>query len=235
MAGVILQADTPTDLIVKLVQLDISVPARAEGRTNHHTERYCLAHLMATLPEARLAFPLTLTHSDKPDFLLNMPTGMVGIEHTEAVSENVARAEFFREKGLGPDVYFPLRARPGEPRKTAVQLRSEIKTDAPGPGWVGDAPQREWAAAMAHSIKGKMSKVMAGGFRRYPANWLLVYDNWRVPPFDYADAVPYLVSCLKELDVSRVFDAIFIHDDSQMCEFSETPIVHTLVKPARGS
>lgn len=188
MPGIILRANTPAELKSRLAGLDIDVPARSEGRRNHHAERYCIAHLLATLPIERLSFPLALTHSDKPDFLLAMPDGDVGIEHTEAVPENVARAEFLREKGLGPDVYFTPHVVPGESRKTAAELRSEIEANAPGTGWVGDSPQRQWATAMAHCIKEKLPKATADGFVRYPANWLIVYDNWLLPAVNYAKA-----------------------------------------------
>ncbi len=188
-----MRANTPAELAARLAELNIDVPARSDGRRNHHAERYCIAHLLATLPVERLSFPLTLAHSDRPDFLLAMPDGDVGIEHTEAVPENVARAEFLREKGLGPDVYFIPRSAPGEPRKTAAELRREIEADASGGGWVGDSPERQWATAMAHYIREKLPKAMADGFVRYRSNWLIVYDNWPLPAINYAKAASYLV------------------------------------------
>lgn len=232
MSEIVLLANTPTELKARLAELDIDVPPRSEGRTNHHTERYCIAHLLATLPIERLSFPLTLTHSDKPDFVLAMAGGDIGIEHTEAVPENVARADFLRAKqGLGPDVYFTPHAMPGEPRKTAVQLRDEIEADAPGCGWGGDSPEREWAAAMAHYVKEKMPKATANGFVRYRTNWLIFYDNWPLPAVNYTRAASYLATILQDMGAFSVFDAIFVHGDSQMCEFREAPIIHALVKP----
>jgi len=232
MPEIILRANTPTELRGGLAELDIDVPARSEGRTNHHAERYCIAHLLATLPIERLSFPLTLIHSDKPDFVLAMAGGEVGIEHTEAVPENVARADFLRAKqGLGPDVYFTPRATPGEPRKTAAQLRDEIEADAPGCGWGGDSPEREWAAAMAHYVKEKIPKATANGFVRYRTNWLIVYDNWPLPAVNYTRAASHLAPILMDLGAFTVFDAIFVHGDSQMCEFRGAAIIHALVKP----
>jgi hypothetical protein len=163
--------------------------------------------------------------------VLRMSGFEVGIEHTEAVPENVARANFLREKGLGPDVYFTPHATPGEPRKTADELRHEIKADNPGSGWCGDSPEREWAAAMAHYVKEKMPKAIADGFVRYPANWLIVYDNWPLPAIDYSKAAKYLASLLAEMDAFSVFDAIYVHDDSHMCEFRHAPFVYSLIKP----
>lgn len=129
MSEIVLRADTPAELKARLAELDIDVPLRSEGRRNHHAERYCIAPMLATLPVEQLSFPLTLIHSDKPDFLLAMPSTDVGIEHTEAVPENIARADFLREKeGLGPDVYFspPMccLGSPGrQPMNSAVRSR----------------------------------------------------------------------------------------------------------------
>lgn len=233
MPEIILQANTPAELRARLAELDIDVPLRSEGRRNRHAERYCIAHVLATLPVERLSFPLTLIHSDKPDFLLAIPGADVGIEHTEAVPENIAHADFLREKeDLGPDAYFTPHASPGEPRKTANKLRCEIAADKPGSGWCGDSPEREWAAAMAHHVKEKMPKATAEGFVRYPANWLIVYDNWPLPAIDYAKAALYLMPLLTDMGAFSVFDAIFVHDDSHICEFRGTPIVRALVKPS---
>lgn len=72
MPEIILWADTPTELSARLAELDIDVPSRSEGRRNHHAERYCIAHLLATLPVERLSFPLTLTHSALPPEISHM-------------------------------------------------------------------------------------------------------------------------------------------------------------------
>ncbi len=231
MPEIILQADTPAELRARLAELDIDVPARSEGRRNHHAERYSIAHLLAALRIEQLSFPLTLTHSDKPDFLLMMAGSGVGIEHTEAVPENVARANFMREKGLGPDVYFIPHATAGEPRKAADELRREIEDDKLGSGWCGDSPEREWAAAIAHYVKEKIPKAMADGFFRCPTNWLIVYDNWPLPAIDYSKAATYLAPLLAEMGAFSVFDAIFAHDDSHMCEFRDGLVIRMLRPP----
>jgi hypothetical protein len=234
MPEIILRADSPTELIDRLAGLDIDVPARSEGRRNHHAERYSIAHLLAALPIEQLSFPLTLTHSDKPDFLLAIPGSEVGIEHTEAVPENIARANFLREKeGLGPDVYFIPHAKPGEPKKTADELRCDIEADKPGSGWCGDSPEREWAAAMAHYVEKKIPKATADGFIQYRVNWLIVYDNWPLPHIDYFKAATYLAPLLAAMGAFSVFDAIFVHDDSHMSEFRDARVIRML-RPLRA-
>jgi hypothetical protein len=37
---------------------------------------------------------------------------------------------------------------------------------------------------------------------------------------------------LTDMGAFSVFDAIFVHDDSHICEFGNTPIVRALVKPS---
>ncbi|WP_137088469.1 hypothetical protein [Ectopseudomonas oleovorans] len=78
----------------------------------------------------------------------------------------------------------------------------------------------------------KMPKAMAEGFARHQANWLIVYDNWPLPAIDYTKAASHLMPLLTDMGAFSVFDAIFVHDDSYMCEFRGTPIVRALVKPS---
>jgi len=233
--GKILEATAAEQLRAEIGHLDINVPERSAGRRSHHTERYCIAHLLATLPTSRLSFPLTLTHGDKPDFVLSLPSGSIGIEHTEAIPENVARAQFLREKGTGADMYFTPHATPSESRKTAAELRQEIEADEYGDGWVGDSAEREWAAAIAYSVKEKLPKVSADGFVRFPENWLLVYDNWPLPHVNIAKAAVFLDSLLRECYAFNVFDAVFVLDDSQICEFRQSPIIYSLANPGAGT
>ncbi|MFB5206210.1 MULTISPECIES: hypothetical protein [Stenotrophomonas] len=233
MPETILTAATPAELQIKLGQLDTAVPPRSEGRRTDHVERYCVVHLLATIPPEHLSFPLTLVHSDRPDFVLTMPADNVGIEHTEAVPENVAQSMFLREKGLGSAIYFTPRALPGEPRKTFGELRDEILShdlDDSGQGWEGDSAEREWAAAMAYFVKEKMRKAGAPGFVRYPANWLMVYDNWPLPAIDASQAAGYLAPLLWEAGAFAIFDVVFVLDDSRIWQFPG-PLVYSLVKP----
>jgi len=198
--------------------VNMEVPLRTEGRKKDHTERYSMARLLATLPAERMHFPLQLGHSDRPDFVLSMAGNLIGIEHTEVVPENIAHADFLREKGHGPETYFTPRAIPGESKKTHHKLRDEITADIPGFGWCGESAEREWAAAMLHSIQAKMIKVQADGFTRHKKNWLLMYDNWPGPALNLPKAVSFLEPLLAVEKAFSVFDTIFIMDDHELCE-----------------
>ncbi len=81
---------------------------------------------------------------------------------------------------------------------------------------------------MAHYVKEKIPKTTAEGFVRYLANWPIVYDNWPLPAIDYAKAANYLAPLLTEIGAFSVFDTIFVHDDSHMCEFRDASVIQML-------
>jgi len=215
----LLRANSFAELQNSLVALDLSVPERSRGRQTHHVERYCIVHLLSSLGTDQLTYPLVVLHRDRPDFVLSMPNRNIGIEHTEAVPENVAHSEVLREQRYGHKSYFTPIAVPGEPRKTRAELLLEIEKDEPGDGWVGDSPQRHWAEAMFHCVKQKIAKCRAAGFERQPINWLLVYNNWSLPSVNISRAADYLMRKLTEVDAFDCFDSVFVLSDSKLCEF----------------
>lgn len=226
-----MQVSTPEDLFRELAKLGISVPLRSQGRTKEDTERYSLAYLISSIPASRLPFPLSVTHGDRPDFVLSGPYLSIGVEHTEAVPQNVAQSDVIRESGVGPDVYFTPHATPGEPVKKGRMLRQEIERDEAGDGWVGDSPEREWAEAMLHFAIEKARKAMAPGFARHEKNWLLVYDNWPLPAVKHAVAAEYFGELLHFSNVFEAFDSIFVLDSVHLCEFRPPHLLHLVKVP----
>ncbi|MGH8080185.1 MAG: hypothetical protein ACREP7_06385 [Lysobacter sp.] len=212
-------------------EIDIEVPLRSGGRTKDHTERYCVARLLLTMPVRLLGFPMILRHLDRPDFVLVTQNGEIGIEHTEVISPNVAHAAFLREKGFGPDVYPRSPAFAGEPIKTADELIQEIEDDSMGDGWSGDSVEREWVAAMVHCINRKISKTRLNGFSRYERNWLLLYDNWGGAALNFRLAISLLMPLLIGDDVYSVFDKIIIMEDRTMCSLDGTAIFYSVSNP----
>lgn len=228
----ILQATTPADLSRALANLDITVPPRSEGRTKEHTERYALAYLLSSLPPDRLPFPLSVTHADRPDFILSGLHYSIGVEHTEAVPQNEAHAQVIRESGVGPRVRFMRRAEPGEPVKGGRRLRQEVAANEMGSVWMGDSPEREWADVMLRYAVEKTPKATASGFKRCDLNWLLVYDNWPVPAVDHAIASTYLSDRIASTSVLGVFDSVFVVDSKYLCEFRAQHLLHPAMQPS---
>jgi hypothetical protein len=227
MDDAMLLAQTFDELHSRLPSINVKVPPRAEGRENDHVEIYSIVRLLGTLPRASIDFPLRLTKRERPDFLVQCGARMIGVEHTEAISENAAKEAFLRSKGHGPDVHFVRSGSVDEPRKSSKQLIAEIEADRSGPGWVGDSVEREWATAMAHFISQKVASANRAGFELFEQNWLLVYDNWTAPSLEREKGLMLLRTELQAVDPWRVFSRIFILDEKVLLEIaSDTSLFH---------
>lgn len=217
-----IEAESKESLLQILSEMDISVPPRSEGRLSDHAERYAIAYMLATLArEDKLNYPLTLTKSERPDFLLLSGCSKIGIEHTEAVSQNMAQSDFLREKGHGHKVQFVKRSKPGEVKKKSKKLISVLEQNNPGDGWMGDSVEREWAAAMSYFLNEKICSAHKPGYNLFESNWLLIYDNWRLPALHLEEALPLFSQLCSEADPFSTFSSIFILTEKQLCQFTK--------------
>jgi hypothetical protein len=86
------------ELLDYLKLQDVAVPARTQGRTTQHCERCATFRLLATLATAdHFAYPMTMIHRDRPDFLLWFADRDVGLEFTEALSREEAEIDALAE------------------------------------------------------------------------------------------------------------------------------------------
>jgi hypothetical protein len=214
-----IEAKDKEQLAKLLASMDLAVPPRSEGRTKQHTERWALAHLLETIKD-ELDFPLLVEHGDRPDFLIKAASRTIGIEHTEAVPENEAHASYLRELGYGPDIYSIPRISINERKKSKAELIAELEADKDHDGWSGDAPEQEWALAMANFTERKVGATQKPGFLRQSENWLLIYDNWPLPAIDPGNSAALLQN---HLVCNRAFDAfgsVFVLSDQWLWAFS---------------
>ncbi len=167
-----------------------------------------------------ITYPVRLTHRDRPDFLLTMGNRSIGIEHTEAVHQNEAHKDFLREKIKGPRTWFISRVLPGEPPKGRKELIKEIEDNNPGDGWEGDSAEIEWADAMLHLVRHKLTAINKAGFDRFAENWLLVCDNWSLPAPDIRKAAPLFLEGVKQSGALQEFDRIFVMTSKLFCDVS---------------
>ena len=214
-----------------LRRLNVVVPDRADGRTKEHTERYSLARLLASVPD-ELSYPLMIVHDDRPDFVIASLENRIGIEHTEIVPENVARSSFLRSKGLGSDVYFTPRAKYGEGRKTAQELKDDILSDKPGGGWHGNGPERETADAIVGFALGKTSSAQKEGYRTFDQNWLLMYNNWPGPAVRLYESASLAHARLLAGGAFNEFDRIYVLGSRTLVEMTAAGVKEIeLVEP----
>lgn len=218
-----------------LTTIDIRVPARTQGRKKEQTERYDISHLMASLPYEEMSYPLKLNHKERPDFFLTMENREIGIEVTEAVPENRVRASIFREKGLGPQVHFLQKHRPGESRLSKNEILSEINQGRAGAPWVGNEVEVKWAEVMLHFIKRKVKRLNQPGFTKHKENWLLIYNNWPLPGLHHEEASSLLKNSCGVEGLLSEFNRIFVLDSKFLCEISHRTRLHTVKSPRTGA
>jgi len=217
---VMLKAKSDSELIGLLTGLDISVPRRTKGRTTEHTERYSIAHLLSALVgKDRIYYPLNLTKRERPDFLLTLDGMKVGIEHTEAVPSNVAHKDALRGQGNVSKPLFIQHHQPGEEKKSTKELKKEIEANDPGDGWVGDKPERALADAIIYFIDKKIVTMQKDGFEKFEQNWLLIYDNCRLPMVDRNEAMRLVQKRIIEEKARQEFDRIYVITGQYLCEF----------------
>jgi len=216
---VFINAINSAELIEALRQTDISVPARTDGRKTEHCERWSICRFLATFANTdQIGFPLSIDHRDRPDFLMNVGGSTIGVEITEAVSENAAAIDAYREHN-GIDGPFPMvHHHPEDERLRGSQLVEAASARELGSAWAGNAPEREWVEAMRAFIRRKVDKADKPGFDKYSNNWLLIYDGWPVPALDRDFATRVLFESLTDTDFGH-FQAVFIESSSFIWAF----------------
>jgi hypothetical protein len=208
-----LSAETLDDLERKLRGVDLEVPNRTEGRETKHTERYTMARLVATLARGDdLAFPLCVRHRDRPDFAIESGRLTIGVEVTEAISENFAAYCALAEHEF-PDAILDIGLfRWGAPKLSREQMRAKLRDNKiTSDGWSGDSPEREWALWVQRAVDRKLKKIASPGFQVFDRNWLAAYDNLPLPYLHLEQAVASLRPLLADR-WSRVpsFDIVFV-------------------------
>ncbi len=134
----ILRAPTREDLLRELASIDIEVAPRAEGRTWDQTELYSICRSISSLYEtSRLTYPLKLLKSERPGFMLVCNgEGSIGVEVTEVVDEDFARAQVLPEVSEPDAVLDRSLFRWGDARRSLDELREiASRTSLTGPGW----------------------------------------------------------------------------------------------------
>lgn len=201
------------ELFAALRQVDISVPGRIEGRTTHHTETWTICRLLSTLAKATLLdFPASVTHRDRPDFLIQTGRTKVGVEATEAISEQYAAYCALAEREF-PEVFLePAHFRWGAPKLSVEDMRELLRqSQLSSDGWSGGRSEQEWALFIQSIVDTKLAKLAHPEFAKFDQNWLSIYDNLPLPHIHLDKAITFLRPLLQDR-WSRIpsFETLFI-------------------------
>lgn len=203
----------PTQLLATLREFDISVPGRIYGRTTDHTETWTIARLLSSLAATDLlGFPLTVAHQDRPDIVVKSKDTNIGVEVTEAISQQYAAYCALAEREFPNAFLEPAHFRWGAQDMSVQKMRellsqSHLNSD----GWAGDRPEQEWALFMLSIVDTKLTKLARGDFAKFDQNWLAVYDNLPLPNIHLGKAISMLRPLLQDRwSTNTSFDMLFI-------------------------
>ena len=168
-----------SELHANLRARDVRVPGRTEGRTTELSETWIACRFLATSGgEGLLEFPLRVEPEERPDLVVTMPSGSIGIEITEAVPKDGARVDAYSEhKKIDEDGYIP-RYRVGDAPRSRAEIEKIARGNVQKLPRIGDDDVGDWVEAMLHFVARKAGSFAKPGFKKHPGNWLLVYDNW---------------------------------------------------------
>ena len=141
-------ANSSKELVLELASIDISVPPRNEGRSKEHCERWSICRWLSTLNAvAEIDFPLRVTKREKPDFQVCAGSVAWGIEVTEAIPTDFARASALAGKEAQEPLIDISRFKYGD-TKTLEEIRLILnQKKLTEEGWAGDSAESELADA----------------------------------------------------------------------------------------
>jgi len=225
-----ISAKSNSELEDHLSSLDISMPAKTEGRATEHCERWSICRLLATMcANGVLQYPIHLHHRnpDRPDFRLDYGKKAIGIEVTEAVPQNLAAVDAPVEReNIKCHIEFP-KFKLNEKRKTTHELRDMLASDKlTDPGWGSNGREIGWSRDMCLTCKKKTVKLCNPEYTRFQENWLLIWDELPYIGTNYELAGEYLLEHLNTYwNETEVFSAILIDVGSEIIRITSSGLV----------
>jgi hypothetical protein len=210
-------------LLSMLRRIDLTVAGRTRGRTKQQTETWTICRLLSTLAQTdRLAFPITAIHQDRPDISIQMANMSIGVEITEAISEQFAEFSALAMREYPNALLEFAHFRWDSPKRTVPEMRALLsQSRLTSDGWAGDDPEREWAAFIQSAVNKKLDRLAVPEFTKFDQNWLAIYDNLPLPHINLASAIVHLRPLLENCwNRQPNFDALLVEHDSIIVEIT---------------
>lgn len=199
--------------------------------------------LWAAAESGLIEYPLYVDHKDRPDLVLSCRTAKTGIEITNAVPEDLKRAEAEAERIANPNdvpcgMYLPS-IRIGDKKRPPEEIRKMARNQAQTQlrPHMGNSIERNWVEAMVYITKHKAEKFALPGFAEHDRNWLLIYDNWSPAPTGGCQEVAKpLAQQVFNCEWQNPFEKILIlkGDGQSVWEFSRDVEIMKLYSPGHS-
>ncbi len=216
-----IEAESSSDLLLRLRAIHIKVPSRSCGRTKKHCERWSICRWLATMVKnGKFEWPLSVCHRDKPDFWIQTGGREIGAECTEGIHKDHAHVSAIKEK-IGSVVLLGMsNFKWGEKKTNKEKYQIAKQEKVTGPGWIGNSAEREWVQTMKEIIENKTVNLRDIDFDKFETNILLIYDNLHLQP-DNKVAANFLSDNLSYYWGSElVFNYVFIETGTLLLHFS---------------
>lgn len=143
--------------------------------TKESYQNYCLLiKYLELLAEGGLVFfPLTISKTAGPDFILRTQGKTIGLE------QMIAQATAYGHPMQDGVVTHPLY----EPQVSSIRGMGYLDRVISGHGAAKEAPQQEWVSIITDSIQRKVLKLQSGVLNEADELELLIYDNTYVSVF----------------------------------------------------
>lgn len=217
-------ANSKAQLISILEDIDIRVPPRSKGRKTGHCERWSICRLLATLAKQdMIEYPIELEKRERPDFLLTTDNKQIGIEITEAINPEYAKAKTLPEAKEKGTIIDSSLFKWGTPMRTLNDLRSIVsRKKLTGSGWDGSRVEIEYADAILDIINAKTEKLHSEGFKKYTSNWLSIYCNMTLPALDIEEANELFMKKSRSYWSGDSFSTVFVEKGHSIISYSSS-------------
>lgn len=215
-------ANNREHLLSILKKINISVPPICNGRKTEHCERWSICRLLATLASReKIDFPMQLIKRERPDFLLANDDRQIGIEITEAINPEYAKAKTLPEAKVDGAIIDPSLFKWKTPARPLKVLRSIIsRQKLTGPGWDGSSVEIEYADAILDNIETKTKKLHSEGYGRFSENWLSIYCNLTLPALDIEEANLFFKEKAENYWSDSSFTRVFVDNGKAIIAYS---------------
>lgn len=218
-----LEAQCKDELVQKLIEIDISVLPRGQGRTNDQVERWVMYRAIATLLENNgIEYPISLLKRERPDYLLQSGIKKIGCEITEAINEDYLKAQSLTDASQNKFVVDVSLFKWDTPKRNLVELREIASRDKlTGFGWASNSVEREYAKIICDVAQAKTIKMAKTGYERFCENYLLIYCNQSLPVLDISEGAAFCFESLGNYWSPSSFDKILVEKGNNIAVYSK--------------
>ncbi len=179
------------------------------GNKKKDVEKWALVRLLANIIKCPIInYPFEIVHHDKSDFEIRFNGYSIGIEFTEASTEQYKRALSILKKRHPQGILEPTLNNKNNSKKNDEIIKSLDSSQKRliGLPSCGIQPEIDWAKCIHETIINKTEKFK--NYNLFTYNWLLIYSNVPVVPIDIRIGMEQLFTLLKRNKVE--FDVLFI-------------------------